>query len=101
MAVYTSADWHVKPGREKEFVDAWREIANWSGTEYDLGGWAKLLKDKEDPTHFRSVGEWANDALVAKWRASDALKQRLATINELLDDMHLYTMDVAAEVQTD
>ena len=99
MAVYTSGDWHAKPGREKEFIDDWREIANWSGAEYDMGGWAKLLRDKEDPGHFRSVAEWTDAQVIERWRASEAFKQRLAKIRELLDDVHIYTLDVAVEIQ--
>ena len=57
MAVYSSGDWHVKPGREQEFVDAWRELAGWSTTEF-TPGWGKLLRNREDPAHFISVGEW-------------------------------------------
>ena len=56
MAIYTSGDWHAKPGHEQEFVDAWRELAGWSSDEF-APGWGKLLRNKEDPTHFISVGE--------------------------------------------
>ncbi len=41
MAVYTSGDWHVKPGREQEFVGAWRELAEWSRRL--VGQWAFLI----------------------------------------------------------
>ena len=99
MAVYTSGDWHVKPGHETEFVDAWREFANWSGAEHDLGGWAKLLQDKEDPTHFRSVAEWTDAQVIERWRASDGFKQRFAKIRELLDEVHIHVLDPIVEIQ--
>ena len=99
MAAYTSGDWQVKPGREKEFVEAWRELATWVGAEYDPGGWAKLLHDKDDPYHFRSVGEWSDLEAVTRWQGSDGFKQRMATMRELLDDMRIYSLSVAAEVQ--
>lgn len=38
VAVYASGDWHVKPGREREFVDAWRELVEWSTNEYGPHG---------------------------------------------------------------
>jgi quinol monooxygenase YgiN len=98
MAAYTSGEWHVKPGREQEFVNAWREMADWSGSEYDANGWAKLLRDKEDPTHFRSVGAWPDESVIEEWRASDGFKQRLAKIRELLDDLSIQSFDLAAEV---
>jgi len=99
MAAYTSGDWHVKPGREKEFVDLWREMAEWSGRDFGLGEWAKLLRDKEDPAHFRSVGQWADEYAIERWRTSEGFKERMAKVRELLDDVHIYTLDVAAEVE--
>ena len=98
MAVYTSGDWHVKPGREQEFVSAWRELAEWSVKDYGPNGWGKLLRDKENPNHFRSVGAWADERVVEEWRASEGFKQRLAKIRELLDELTIRTFDSAAEV---
>jgi len=97
MAVYSSGDWHVKPGREQEFVDAWRELAGWSLTEFDPG-WGKLLRDKEDPTHFLSVGEWTDEQVIEKWRASEGFKQRLAEIRGLTDEVSVRAFDLAAEI---
>jgi quinol monooxygenase YgiN len=98
MAVYTSGDWHVRPGREQEFVDAWRELAEWSTNEYGPDGWGKLFRDKEDPARFRSLGAWPDERVVEEWRASDGFKQRLAKIRELLEEMSIRTFDLAAEV---
>jgi len=98
MAVYTSGDWHAKPGREQEFVDAWREMAEWSSKEYGPNMWGKLLRDKEAPARFRSVGAWPDEHAVEEWRASDGFKQRLAKIRELLEEMTIRTFDVATEV---
>jgi quinol monooxygenase YgiN len=98
MAVYTSGDWHVKPGREQEFVDAWREMAEWSTNEYGPKGWGKLLRDKEDPARFRSVGAWPDERAVEDWRASDGFTRRLAKIRELLEEVTIRTFDLATEV---
>ena len=98
MTVYTSGDWHVKPGREQEFVDAWQELAEWSTNEYGPDGWGKLFRDKEDPARFRSVGAWPDERVVEEWRASDGFKQRLAKIRELLEEMSIRTFDLATEV---
>jgi heme-degrading monooxygenase HmoA len=98
MAVYTSGDWHVKPGREPEFVDAWTELAEWSISEYGPNGWGKLLRDKEAPTRFRSVAIWPDERTVEEWRASDGFKQRLAKIRELLEEVTIHTFDLASEV---
>jgi len=97
MAVYSSGDWHVKPGREQEFVDAWRELAGWSTTEF-TPGWGKLLRNKEDPAHFISVGEWPDEQVIEEWRASDGFKQRISKIRGLLDEVSIRAFDLAAEV---
>ena len=34
--IYTSGSWVVKEGREQEFIDAWRELAQW--TKGEIGG---------------------------------------------------------------
>lgn len=98
MAVYSSGEWHVKPGREKEFVDAWHELADWSYREFDVDGWAKLLVDQEDPTHFRSIGEWPDQQTIDKWRANEEFKQRVAKMRELLSDGQISTMTAKVEV---
>jgi len=98
MAVYTSGDWRVKPGREEEFKAAWRELAGWSAGEYIPEGWGKLLRDREDPTHFISVAEWPDERVIAEWRASAGFKERLEKIHGLLDEVSIRTLDLAAEV---
>lgn len=98
MPVYTSGDWHAKSGREQEFVEAWRELAEWSTAEYGPNGWGKLLRDKEEPSRFRSVGAWPDERTVAEWRASDGFKERFAKISELLDEVVIRTFDLAAQV---
>jgi len=98
VAVYTSGDWQVKSGSEQEFVDAWREMAEWSTNEYGADGWGKLLRDKEDPARFRSVGAWPDERAVEEWRASEGFKQRLAKIRELLEEVTIRTFDLATEV---
>ncbi len=98
MAAYSSGDWHVKPGREAEFVAMWKELADWSGTEFDTGGWAKLLHDEDDPSHYVSVGFWPNEAVISEWRASDDLKKRMESIRALVDKGEIHSYEVAVEV---
>jgi quinol monooxygenase YgiN len=99
MAVYTSGDWYVKAGREEEFKDAWRELADWTGADINWRGWAKLMQDKEEMTHFRSIAEWPDQEMVDRWRASDGFQQRIAKIRELVTDMRIATLSVVFEVE--
>lgn len=98
MAAYTSGDWHAKQGREQEFIEAWQDLADWTTREFGWQGWAGLMRDRDDPAHFRSIGEWPEDRLIEQWRASDGFKQRMGKMRELLSDMKIITLDVVAEV---
>jgi quinol monooxygenase YgiN len=98
MAVYTSGDWHPKPGREQEFIDAWRELASWSTSEYGPNGWGKLLRDKEDPSHFISVGKWPDAETVSAWRDSEGFDERIGKVRELVEEIRIRIYDPAAEV---
>ncbi len=99
MPIYTSADWRVKPGHEQEFIDTWREMAEWTESEYDQQGWAKLLEDRDNRSHFINVAEWPDDQTVQGWRATDEYKQRLAKLRDLLNDLTIRTFDLAADVK--
>ena len=50
---FTHTTWQVKPGREEEFVERWREWAQWSHRQ-GLGARARLLRDVERPGTFVS-----------------------------------------------
>ncbi len=106
MAVYSSGDWHVKPGKEQEFIDTWKQFASWSASEFGGGTGmqgigAKLLRDKEDPSFFRSVGEWPDERMLEEWRSSDGFKQRSEKLREMVDDFHIRAMEVAAEIRAE
>ena len=47
MAVYTVGIWIVKPGREDEFADAWREMAEWTTRSVNSAASGTLLRDRE------------------------------------------------------
>jgi quinol monooxygenase YgiN len=98
MSVYTSGDWRVKQGREQEFVTAWSELAEWSTTKFGPDGWGRLFQDKDDPTFFRSLGQWPDESVVKEWRASDGFAQRLSKIRELVEEMNIRNLDPVAAV---
>lgn len=98
MSAYTSGSWRAKPGREQEFVEAWHDLAEWSTVNYDPAGWAKLLRDPEDPLHFVSVGEWHDQRTVDEARASDGFRERFDRIGDLADEMEIRNFDLATEI---
>lgn len=87
MAGYSLIDWHVKPGRESAFVEKWKEVAASNVADNDPAGWAKLLRDAQDHTHFVSLAEWPDVQTVEEWFVSDGFTQRRDQLRELIDDV--------------
>lgn len=59
---YSSVDWLEVMGREEEFIECWRELAEWM-IDHPLGvGSMVLLRDWDDPRRFRSVLSWSRIA---------------------------------------
>ena len=54
--LYTSGDWFVKSGREEEFINAWRDLAEWTAAEFAPKARAMLLRDRDESSRFRSFG---------------------------------------------
>lgn len=96
--LYTSGDWFVKSGREDEFVDAWRELAEWTAAEVAPGARAMLLRDQDDASRFRSFGPWASDEQILAWRQSDGFASRIAHIRGMLERFEAHTLVVAVSV---
>lgn len=92
MAVYTLGIWTVKPGREDEFVTAWRDMA--TRTEADFpGASAVLLRDRDLSNRFISTGPWSSMEQVAAWRESAAFRDGVGRIRELVESFEPHTMD--------
>jgi heme-degrading monooxygenase HmoA len=92
MAVYTLGVWTAKPGREEEFVDAWREMATRTAAEFD-GASAVLLRDRDQANRFISSGPWESLEQVRAWRESSTFRQGLARIRGLIEAFEPHTMD--------
>jgi heme-degrading monooxygenase HmoA len=64
---HTHTTWHVRPGREAEFVERWREWVDWSRRE-GFEAQARLLRDLGSPQTFVSFDPWESVAAVRNWR---------------------------------
>ena len=95
--IYTSGDWHVKPGSEEAFIERWREFAEWTAANIPGNTFAKLLQDDTDLRHFISFGPWRDHSAVSAWREHPGFKERVGRLQELLDSFVPRTMNVAAE----
>jgi heme-degrading monooxygenase HmoA len=94
---FTHTTWQVKPGREEEFVERWREWAEWSHRQ-GLGARARLLKDVESPGTFVSFGPWETIASVRRWRGDPGYHERVARLQELVERFEPRTLEQVAEI---
>jgi len=97
--VYTSGDWHVKPGREDEFVIAWHDFAQWTVDAIDSEGQGTLLRDAEDPSHYVSFGTWRDAETVERWRQSEDFRRKVSKIEDIVESMRIVTLDVASQTE--
>lgn len=96
--LYTCGTWTVTPGREEEFVGAWREFAEWSSEAMPGSGWARLVQNRERPNVFLSFGPWESDEAVEDWRASAGFQERVGRIRGLLESFEPGTYDSRVEI---
>ena len=90
-SVWTHGVWTVKPGREDEFVAAWRAMARSAVAELDPPGEPHLLRDRERPNVFRSFGSWADADTIERFRAE--IGSRVGKMDGLLESFETFTLD--------
>jgi heme-degrading monooxygenase HmoA len=83
--LYTMGVWVAKPGKEEQFVDAWREMAAWTASSFEGTTTALLLRDQNDGRRFVSFGPWRSEEDVAAWRASEGFRDRVQGLQPLLE----------------
>jgi quinol monooxygenase YgiN len=55
---YTSGDWLVREGNEQAFIDQWTAVAEWCLQHAPGARSFRLIRDRANPRHFISFGEW-------------------------------------------
>ncbi|TML01433.1 MAG: hypothetical protein E6G40_03045 [Actinobacteria bacterium] len=55
---YTSGDWLVKEGNERLFIERWTAVADWCVAHARGARFFRLIRDRTNPRHFISFGEW-------------------------------------------
>ena len=84
---YASGNWHVKQGKEKEFVERWTEFLQWTRKDHSALQSATLIQDAEDKNHFVSISEWESADARAAWKQSPEFAQKFQAARELCDEM--------------
>jgi heme-degrading monooxygenase HmoA len=91
---FTSGNWLVQAGNEKEFVNRWSALALWSQKEAQGAQFVYLIQDSRDPRHFLSFGAWESADAVRTWRQQPKFSELLGACRELCDEFeaHDYTL---------
>ena len=97
MTVYTLGLWTVQDGRQDDFVRAWLDMGTRTRAEFPEAT-GTLLRDRQRPELFISFGPWESEAAVVAWRESDAFRQGIASISEVLQNFEPHTMEHIATV---
>ncbi len=95
---YTYGVWIVKPGREDDFVAAWREMAEWGAMNAPGAGVARLLQDEDQPMRFISIGPWDDKDALAASRSQLGFQERVAKLREMLETYTPASLELRAEV---
>jgi hypothetical protein len=98
--VYTLGVWHVKEGREGEFVVAWKELgAIFASLPKPPSGKGVLIQSTTDPTLFYSFGPWHSASDVAAMRMDSRAQAGIQKIRELCTEAMPGMFRVVAESQ--
>ena len=96
--MYTSGVWIVKKGREDDFARRWQESTDSVSLDFP-GVTFRLLRDRENPRRFVSLGDgWRNAEQIEAARSSPAFQDALASIWRLLESGEISTLDLVVEI---
>ena len=97
-ATWGAAVWEARPGREDEFVERWRAIAEWTLRTFPGSGPARLIEDVADPQHFISFFPWRERAEVEEWQRREEFTALWQTLEEVLVSVDRRTYELRLEL---
>ena len=97
--IYSHALWRVKPGREAEFIKAWRELANvfQNLPARPMGG--TLIQSLVDSSLFYSFGPWKSLSDIVEMRRDPRAQEAFQKITELCIEASPSTYRMIADIQ--
>jgi hypothetical protein len=93
--VWTVYTWTTKPGRDREFVEAWRRFASWIIKQTSSKGSTRLFRDRSELTHFFSVDSWDNEMTDPRFR--DEFNDRLGGLRRFLTNFASWSLALEAK----
>jgi hypothetical protein len=97
--LYTLGVWHVKEGREPEFIAAWKELGAVFASLPHPPGKGVLVQSITQPQLFYSFGPWRTLEDIAAMRADARAQAGIQKIRELCTDALPGTFRAVAESQ--
>jgi heme-degrading monooxygenase HmoA len=98
-SVYTLGVWRVKPGREAEFIEAWKGLGQlFARLHQPPGGKGTLVQSLSDPLLFYSFGEWSSMEAVQAMRKDAAAQEGIKKVAELCTEATPGSFRVVAQV---
>ena len=84
--MYTPAQWLVRSGKEQEFVQAWRGLADLFATLERKPYWGTLIRSLTNERLYYSFGPWGDDAAVAAMRSHPRIQEAFGDLMSLCDE---------------
>ena len=96
--ICTAGIWVVKEGREDDFARRWEESSSNLSREFPDVTF-RLLRDREDPRRFISLGEgWRNAEQIAMSRSLPSVQDAMSSIWNVLESGDLFTLELVVEI---
>jgi hypothetical protein len=81
--IYTLGAWHVKEGKQEEFIVAWKELGEVFGSLPDPPGKGVLIQSTSNPELFYSFGPWNSMEAVEAMRNNPEAQQGIRKLINL------------------
>jgi heme-degrading monooxygenase HmoA len=93
---YSTSNWFVMAGSEKEFVRRWTALAEWVKNNVPGARSAVLIRSTDDPRRFLSVVAWETQEARDAWRERFAMQELHERCLELCEEFEVHTYTLAA-----
>lgn len=96
--VYTLAGWRVQPGREAEFIEAWKAMGGvFRSLNHPPLGKGTLVQSTSEPSLFYSFGSWRSFDDIQAMRDNPHAQQAMQRLRELCTEARPGSFRVVAE----
>jgi len=91
--VWTHTVWTVRPGREEEFVAAWRNMVGEVAADMRMRRPPTLLRDHDRRNVFVSFAPWEDADVASGFRSSELFRRHVSGMGGLIEDLDARTLD--------